>query len=143
MADGLSKPIESYPLASAEQLPSPPPPGAPGEPTVAGGAGSKRPAADVAVLEFLDPDKLRRVVTLSNPFRWDGREVREIEIRALSVFQVGEVTVGLPEGSDLYPYFAAMAGLPAAVLRAMPADDGGRLLEACDPFLPRFLTAQG
>jgi Phage tail assembly chaperone proteins, E, or 41 or 14 len=137
MTNDLSKPIGDYPLARPEDLPAPPSPGAPGEP--AGTA--RRSAAEVAVLEFLDPDKLRRTVTLDHPFRFDGAEVREVTVRALSVLEVGTIAGEARADEDLYRYFAAMTGLPAAVLRAMPADDGGRVLEACDPFLPRFLTA--
>jgi hypothetical protein len=140
MATGLSKPIESYPLAKPEDLPVPPPPGAPGEPVAPTAPVAAASPAETAVLEFLNPDKLKKVITLEHPFRWDGREFAEIEVRCLSVAEVGKVAGSAGAASDLYPYFAAMCGLPAAVLRALPSDDGGRLLEACAPFLPRFLA---
>ena len=143
----ISKPLDTYPLAKPEDMPTPPPPGAPGEPVV---AAAKVPAnapanapvrtAEVAVLEFLDPDKLRDERKLEHPFRLGGTDIMAITARALSVIEVGEIATSNGV-TDYYPYFAAMTGLPAAVLRAMPASDGGMVLEMCSRFLPRWLTA--
>jgi Phage tail assembly chaperone proteins, E, or 41 or 14 len=138
--NGLSKPIENYPHVKPEDMPTPPPIDPPGSAFV---APAKATPVEVAVLEFIDPTKLTRTITLDHPFRHEGVEINTVTVRALSVAEVGRVTTEASGDTDLYRYFAAMTNLPAAVLRAMPADDGGRVLEACDFFMPRFMKDSG
>lgn len=98
---------------------------------------------DVAVLDFLDP--VVSVVSLDHPFRWNGLEVREVTVKMPSFAEVIRVYESSKKDDDgrvaLIEFYAAMTGLPASVLRAMPFDDSEKVTAACIPFLPRELRA--
>ena len=100
---------------------------------------------DVAVLDFFDAEKMQTIVTLDHPFRWNGREVREATVKTLSFTEVVRVYESAKKDEDgkvaLIEFYAAMTGLPASVLRAMPFDDSEKVTAACIPFLPRDLRA--
>ena len=117
-----------------------PPPGLPGEPAEAAPVAPKKPAVEMAVLRFLNPEALSKTVALKYPFAFDGedgeREVHEVIVRRLAVAEVGAIVLGKSfDALDLYDFYAAMTGLPAPVLRAMPDDEG--VIDACLPFLPQ------
>ena len=121
-----------------------PPEGLPGEPVEAAPAPAPtpRPAREkMAVLRFLDPGAVSKIVPLKYPFAYVGEGgeeivVREITVRRLAVAEVGSVldVISASDKVDLYEFYAAMTGHPAAVLRAIPDDEG--VIEACGPFLP-------
>lgn len=142
MSSGPTKPMESYPVADPSELPLPPPPGAEGEPGAAPAAPVERQAraAEMAVLQFLDPAAIEREVPLSFPFMHEGREVRDIRIRRLAVAEVGAIMErhGAEDPVDLYEFYEVMCGLPAAVLRGLIDDDGYEVLNVARPLLPRF-----
>lgn len=100
---------------------------------------------DVAVLDFIDAEKMQTSVSLDHPFRWNGREVREVTVRMPSFTDVIRVYEGAKKDDDgkvaLIEFYAAMTGLPASVLRAMPFDDSEKVTAACIPFLPHDLKA--
>lgn len=107
--------------------------------------GAAAPAAKapppVEQLDFL-PGKVREVtVPLDYPFRWNGAEVREVTVRRLSTGEIGAVLDAAGETYTLYDIYAAMTGLPAAVLRGMDDDDNARVLEVAGDFLPLGLRA--
>ena len=111
-----------------------PPAGAPGEATAQAVVPAK-PAARAA-LKFLSPGNMSATHTLAHPFELDGANIAVVTIRRLTLGEVGEI---ISQGSiELYDFYAAMTGLPVAVLRGLEGDDGQELLEACDPFLPRL-----
>lgn|GEM_PF-2253713 len=141
MSSKPAKPIGEYPLADPADLPPLPPQGADGEPAA---VADIRSAPEIAVLEFLNPETVRAEVPLQHPFRLEGQEVRVITVRRLAMAEIGRVADRLVELGhfDRYEFYAAMTGLPAAVIRALPDDDGEALLEKLTPFLPRILDAQ-
>lgn len=98
---------------------------------------------DIAVLDFIDAERLQTTVTLDYPFRWNGREVREVAIRMPSFTEVVRVYESAKKDADgnvaLIEFYAAMTGFPSSVLRAMPFDDSQKVTAACVPFLPRDL----
>lgn len=100
---------------------------------------------DVAVLDFLDAERMQATVTLDHPFRWNEREVREVTVKMPSFTEVIRVYESSKKDDDgkvaLIEFYAAMTGLPASVLRAMPFDDSEKVTAACIPFLPRDLRA--
>ena len=106
-----------------------PPEGADGE--AAALAASPKPRT-VAALDFLDPASVTKTFTLEFPFRYEGREVREIVVRRLSVAEIGAILGGDGE-VDLYDFYAAMTDLPKEVLRALRDEDV--VFEGCSPFL--------
>lgn len=123
---------------AAPRAPFLPPEGLPGEPKAE--APPAKPKAEIAALRFLDPDAVSKTIPLKYPFAYDGGdgeiEVSEVTIRRLSVAEVAEI-VNARRGEsdiDLFPFYAAMTGLPAAVLRAIPDDE--EVIAACVPFLP-------
>ncbi|WP_288581442.1 hypothetical protein [uncultured Methylobacterium sp.] len=139
------RPLDQYPVA---ELPTLPPEGASGEvpapaapPTPAARLPAPRPEA--AALDFLDPAAVRTDIPLEYGFRHEGREIRSIAVRRLTTAEVGAVIEAIPEGAnyDLYDFIAAMAGLPAPVLRGLIDDDGMAVLEGARPFLPRAVAA--
>ena len=120
-----------------------PPEGLPGEPVAdAAPAPPSRPTREkMAVLRFLDPGAVSKTAAVKFPFAYVGEggeeiEVREITVRRLSVAEVGAIVLGkTADNFDLFEFYAAMTGLPAEVLRAMPADE--EVVDLCRPFLPR------
>ncbi len=120
------------------------PPEGPADHAPASGKAAPEPD-DVAVLDFLDAQSQQTTVVLDHPFRWSGREVREVTVKMPSfsdVVRVYETAKKDDEGKvALIEFYAAMSGLPASVLRAMPFDDSEKVTAACIPFLPRDLRA--
>ena len=97
------------------------------------------PADDRIVLEFLAGD-ISKVVPLSYPFRFEGKEVREITVRRLSL---GDVQALLRKHTGqswtLVDIYAEMTGFPAPVLRGMMDEDGTAVTDAAYDFLPQRL----
>lgn len=84
--------------------------------------------------------EISKSVTLRFPFEDDEfGEVRAINIRRLTVGEVGEV---LDERSgdepDNFDIYARMTGLPADVLRGLMDVDGEEVSRICFDFLPRY-----
>lgn len=92
----------------------------------------------VAALDFLDPAALSKTVPLDFPFRWEGREVREIVVRRLAVAEIGAVVAKIGDTPDLFAFYAAMTGFPPEVLRGLRDE---AVIEACTPFLPQLARA--
>lgn len=119
-----------------------PPEGAEGE--TAAEAAKPAAAEDVAVIEFLDPAARAKEIPLDFPFVWEGREVTRLVARRLTLGEVLRVSETAPKDADggiaLVHFYAAMIGLPAAVIRALDSDDSQRVQEGCFPFLPRSIT---
>lgn len=124
-----SRPIEEYP--HAKDLPAPPP--APEQAAEAAASAPRKPL-EVAALEFLDADAVRASMQLAHPFRWDGREVRSIEVRRVSALAIAEA---LPEfqAQDDFAIYAVMTGLPAPVLRGLLREDREALMAIAGPLL--------
>lgn len=139
MAETLPPPIAGAPALS----PVTPPAGAPDHRPESGAAAGAAFAPAAEALDFLDPAAGAKTIPLGFPFRHAGAEIRSIRIRRLTVTEVAawakENAAGRADAFDLY---AAMAGLPAAVLRGLEADDGARLMEAAHDFLPRWLRTE-
>ena len=95
----------------------------------------------VAVLDYVDGEP-ETTVALVFPFRLDGREVRQVQVRPLTVQETGAI-VQAKSDADTFEYYAAMTGLPAPVIRALRGQDGDAVTEACYPFLPRFMKRVG
>lgn len=105
-------------------------------------AEAEGPALEVATLDFFGDVLPTWTHTLNYPFRWEGVPYKEITVSQLSVAQVGDifrkarVAGRMP---DLMEVYAEMTGLPAKVLRALPAVDGDPITEKCWDFLPPSL----
>lgn len=101
-------------------------------------------AAEVAVIEFLDPAARATEIPLDFPFVWDGREIVSVTARRLTFAEVMRVSEMAPKDADggiaLIHFYAEMIGLPAPVIRALDSDDGQRVQEGCFPFLPRSIA---
>ncbi|MBY6244029.1 hypothetical protein [Methylosinus sp. Sm6] len=97
----------------------------------------------VAVLDFLEPEAVRKETPFRFPFRLDGREVRSFVARRLLLVEVGGLVARAQSQGDIDPieFYAVMTGLPAPVIRGLEADDGELLVETCYPFLPRIAQA--
>lgn len=121
-----------------------PPEGAPGEPKTASRGDPERAAEDVAAIEFLDPAARSQEIALDFPFKWEGREVRSVMARRMTLAEVIRVSETAPKDEKgdiaLVHFYAAMTGLPTPVLRALDADDSERVQAGCYPFLPRSIT---
>ncbi|MCC3246126.1 phage tail assembly protein [Methylocystis sp. WRRC1] len=132
-----SNSLEGAPKADFSAFPLPPE-GTEGE---APGAPARADAPEeAAALDFLDPAAMSATVDLAFPFRLDGREVRMVTIRRLSfgeALRLSERAQAAGRAVTNMDFFAAMTGLPAAVIRGMEAGDADRLTDACLPFLPR------
>jgi hypothetical protein len=140
---GPDRPLAEYPVVPPEELPVAPPAGALGEPAPTPDAAPALPQPkrdEVAALQFLEPAAIERVVPLAFGFVHEGQEVRSVTVRRLSVAGVGAVMekFGPDDDIDVYAFYAAMTGLPAAVLRGMIDDDGAEVIAAARPMLPRF-----
>lgn len=139
-----SRPLVEYPDTEPADVPPPPPPGLPGEPAAIPAGSSRaapRPAPEAAALRFLDAEARSASIPLEHPFLWQEREVRAIDVRRLTVAEVGAVveSAGGMGEVDLYDFYAAMTGLPAPVLRGLDDDDGASFVAAARPFLPRLV----
>jgi len=97
-------------------------------------------APEVATLDFVG-DRPEVTVPLRYPFRLDGRPVEAVTVRELQTWEVGAIARSIPpaEAGDLFHFYAAMTGLPAPVLRALPGTDGERVTGAAWAFLPRMI----
>ncbi|CAA0128927.1 Uncharacterised protein [Starkeya nomas] len=140
----LPPPIDKEPTLT----PVRPPPGSPNDPNRTGGADASpaeaesRPIAAAAVgdFAFVDPDKRETVVPLEHPFTLDGVRYDAIRVRRLTTAEVSAVIGNGARNIDLFDAYAAMTGLPAAVLRQrMDGEDGLAVTGACSRFLPRLL----
>lgn len=137
MSNRPLKPIEAYEKADQASLPPVPPVGLEGEPA---GAGFSPP--EIAALKFLDPSAVTATVPLDFPFEFEGREIRIIHLRRLSMAEVGDISDRLATARlamDLYEFYGPMAGLPAAVIRGLIDDDGEAFIQKARPLLPRYL----
>ena len=126
---GTSRPIEEYP--QARDLPALPP--APEQQAEAAASAPRKPL-EVAALEFLDADAVRASIQLAHPFRWDGREVRSIEVRRVSALAISEALPAF-RAEDDFALYAVMTGLPAPVLRGLLREDREALMAAASPLL--------
>lgn len=101
---------------------------------------------EVATLDFIGDDLPAKEFPLRYPFRLAGAEVRSVTVRQLSVSELG-VVVGRYQRSgkapDLFDLYAEMCGLPAPVLRALPAVDGEPIVDAAYDFLPPYFRPGG
>lgn len=127
-----AKPLDAYPDVKPGEAPSPPASDPDGGEAARDPAPAKRREVEIAVLDFLDPAGVRGVVALKHPFRYDGREIREIHLRRLSVFEAGLLADAVRE-ADHFVLIGAMAGLPAAVLRGLMWEDLEAVRAAADP----------
>jgi len=98
-------------------------------------AAAKRALPPPATLAFLPGRSID--VILECPFEWGGRVVEAVEVRRLTVAEVGEVVEQHGDTAVLYDFYAAMTGLPVAVLRGLVDDDYQAVAEAAFGFLPR------
>ncbi len=118
------------------------PPGEAGAP--ASGQAAARPALkprEVEKLDFEIEGELSRFcsIALVHPFRRDGGVVRQIDVRRLTVAEVGDLIDARPADlPDLFDIYAIMTGTPAPVLRGLVDIDGEAVAEACYDFLPRY-----
>ncbi|MBX3545605.1 hypothetical protein [Chelatococcus sp.] len=131
------KPLESYPLAEIDEMPVVPDV----DPVATPAAPAPEPTlGEMAVLDFIDPAALSKSVPLRHAFRLDGETIGAIQVRRLAVAEVGQLAASIIQKGryDVYDVYALMTGLPAAVVRALPDDDGDAVIDACSPFLPRF-----
>lgn len=109
-------------------------------------ATARRPAPEVAALEFVGGKPRSVTVPLDFPFRRGDETVTEITVRRLNGYEVAALAgrIVKPEGGyELYDVYAEMTGVPAAQLRGLDQDDGVAVLEACRDFLPRIMRADG
>lgn len=123
------RPIEQYPVAS--DLPAPPP--APDGDAPAASAPAPRRAVEVAALEFIGGDA-SVAVPLAFPFRWEGREVRVIEVRRVSMVAIAQASLAL-EGGDDFELYALTTDYPAPALRGLMREDREAVARAADRFL--------
>ncbi len=138
MSGRPSKPLDAYPVADLGDLPQPPSPGGAAQAIPAQAPPPAVPTAEAAALDFLDPQAISAEVVLRFPFRLEGAEVRAVPVRRLSGAEVGRIATTHGEGVELFDFYAAMTGLPKAVLRGLIDDDLDDVLEAARPFLCRF-----
>lgn len=97
-----------------------------------------QPKAEVAKLDFSAGRS--EVIGLDYPFTWEGREITEVTVRRLTVGEVNTLLDRVAtEKIRTMDIFAIMCGLPAAVLRGLDDDDGRRVMEVANRFLPRVL----
>ena len=87
-------------------------------------------------LEFLQ--NAETTIPLAYPFRRNGEVVDKITMRRLTVGELGDVIDSLPDNFDNYDIYAAMCGLPSAVLRGLIDVDGDKIMEIGYDFLPRL-----
>lgn len=98
-----------------------------------------QPAAEVATLDFVGDAPPEKTFPLKHPFRWQGVRYDAITVRALLTGGLGEVYAEAGKAGrpvELMDLYGAMCGLPAAVLRALPAVDGDPIIDQAWDFLP-------
>ncbi len=97
---------------------------------------------DVAELEFVDGSH-QKSVPLKYPFRLNGREVKVVTVRRLTLGQVDAFIRRAAAASfSTFDIYAEMTGLPAPVLRGLIDEDGNAVVDAAYDFLPRALKAE-
>lgn len=97
---------------------------------------------EVATLDFFGDELPEVTHPLKYPFRWEGVSYKEIVVRQLNTAEVGNVFRQARVANrmpDLMEVYAVMTGLPAKVLRALPAVDGDAVTQAGFDFLPPSL----
>ena len=94
---------------------------------------------ETARLVFTGTAAWSKEVPLDFPFEWEGRVIDTITVRRLTTAEMGEVVTRAGGGFDQWDVFAAMTGLPAAVLLGLEAGDGDMVTEVAWDFLPRAL----
>lgn len=142
MSNIPTRPITDYPEVAPEERP-PVPPVMPGE-APSSAARSKAPPSPPPQLDFLDPVRRSRAISLAHPFRLDGREIAEVVVRRPLTWEVAAWRQQAPEdGADTFELYAVMTGLPAEIIRAMDADDGAEIAGAAYDFLPRWVRGDG
>lgn len=140
-ATAPAMPIEDIPLppegvADEMAAPGDAPEGASGNaPAAAGGAA-------VSTLDFADASDRTRGFDLAAPFHLNGELVKRIEGRRITIGEAGAVVDANPR-FDRYDFYAVMTGQPADVLRGLDLEDGERLVEAFNDFLPRLYRRAG
>jgi hypothetical protein len=103
------------------------------------------PELEVATLDFFGDELPTWKHPLKYPFRWEGVSHKEIVVTQLTTAQVGEIyrkARAAGRMPDLMDVYAEMTGLPAKVLRALPAVDGDPVTEKCWDFLPPSLRPE-
>lgn len=101
-------------------------------------AAAERPA-EVATLDFVGDAPPEVPFTLKYPFRWNGERYDTITVRQLRTGELGGVYADAARAGrtvELMDLYGAMCGLPAAVLRALPAIDGDPIIDQAWDFLP-------
>ncbi|CUW88240.1 phage tail assembly protein [Agrobacterium genomosp. 2] len=97
---------------------------------------------DVAELEFVDASH-QISVPLKYPFRLNGRVVKEVKVRRLTLGQVDAFIRRAAAASfSTFDIYAEMTGLPAPILRGLIDEDGNAVVDAAYDFLPRVLKAE-
>lgn len=97
---------------------------------------------DVAELEFVDASH-QKSVPLKYPFRLNGREVKVVTVRRLTLGQVDAfIRRAAASSFSTFDIYAEMTGLPAPVLRGLIDEDGNAVVDAAYDFLPRALKAE-
>ncbi|QRE74375.1 hypothetical protein [Methylobacterium aquaticum] len=130
--DPLAVPLTDIPL---------PPPELAGQldnSAVGPGEAATRPV-EVATLDFVGDEPPVVSFPLKYPFRWQGVRIDEIGVRQLRTGELGDVFARVARENrtvELYDFYAAMTGLPAKVLRALPAIDGEPIIDKAWDFLP-------
>lgn len=105
-------------------------------------SGPAAPKPEVATLTFVGDRLPFDDVQLTYPFLWEGERVDVIRVRQITTAEMGERLSAIDARGgayDVYDVYAVMTGLPAAVLRALPAADGDRVTLRCYDFLPPSL----
>jgi hypothetical protein len=97
------------------------------------------PPMSAAQLKFTGEKKWTVVVPLEFPFEHEGRLVEVVTVRRLTVAEMGALANARGDQVTLWDAYAAMTGLPEAVLRGMEAGDGAAVTDITYDFLPRQL----
>lgn len=100
------------------------------------------PPLEVATLDFFGDELPTWTHSLKYPFRWEGVPHTEIVVRQLNAMEIGNVYQQARAANrlpDLMEVYAVMTGLPAKVLRALPAVDGEPVVNKAFDFLPQLL----
>ena len=96
-------------------------------------------ADEPVTLDFVGDDLPERRIPQKYPFRWKGELYETITVRQLTVAQVGRIEqqwAASGTAPQFYDIYAEMTGLPAKVLRALPAPNGQPVVAAAFDFLP-------
>lgn len=97
----------------------------------------KKPAAPTARLSFVKPRE--KVIILEAPFEWEGRIVDQVVVRSLTTAELGDIVDDKGAAFTMWDLYAAMTGLPEAVLRGLDAVDGAEVTDAARAFFPKAL----